>query len=75
MKLAILFHFDKHTESVSVNTNKLSAHLKDKIIKSLHQKDRLSLSFESFSSIKSQEPKKGFKKIDSIIGINVVLNT
>lgn len=73
MKLAILFHFDKHTETVSVNTDKLSAHLKNKILNSLHKKERLTLSFESFSFIQSKQPQKSFRKIDSIIGINVVL--
>lgn len=73
MKLTILFHFQQHTETVSVNTDLLSPFLHHKIVNSLHKKERLTLSFDSFSSIKSSQRKKGFKKFASIIGINVSL--
>lgn len=73
MKLAILFHFNKHTETISVNTNKISSHLKNKILSSIHSKERVTISFDAFNSIKQHELKKGFKKIESIIGLNVQL--
>lgn len=73
MKLAILFHFNKHTESVSVNTNKISAHLKDKIFEAINSKERITISFDAFNSIKKHQLKSGFKKIESIIGLNVTI--
>lgn len=73
MKLAILFHFNKHTESISVDINKISIHLRDKILKSLYSKERVTISFDAFNSIKQHKLKKGVKKIESIIGLNVQL--
>lgn len=73
MKLAILFHFDKHTETYSVNTDKISAHLQQKIHEALASTHRVSISFDAFNSIKEHQLKKGFKNIQSIVGLNVVL--
>ena len=73
MKLAILFHFDKHTETLSINTDKISAHLQQKIQEALNSDKRVTISFDAFQSIKQHQLKKGFKNIQSIVGLNVVL--
>lgn len=73
MKLAILFHFDKHTETLSINTDKISSHLQQKIQEALNSEKRVSISFDAFQSIKQHQLKKGFKNIQSIVGLNVVL--
>lgn len=73
MKLAILFHFDKHTETFSVNTDKISSHLQQKIKDALSSPERVTISFSAFESIKEHQLTKGLKKIESIVGLNVVL--
>lgn len=72
MKVAFLFHFSKHTESLSVDTNKLSLFLQQKVKEAISSKDRVSISLESFNHIKSLASKKGFKKHEKIVGINVL---
>lgn len=72
MKVAVLFHFSKHTESLSVNTDKISLLLKQKINEAILSNDRVSISLDSFNQIKKLSSKKGFKKYEKIVGINVL---
>ena len=72
MKVAALFHFSKHTESLSVNTDKISLLLKQKINEAILSNDRVSISLDSFNQIKKLSSKKGFKKHEKIVGINVL---
>ena len=73
MKLAILFHFNKHTETVAINTNKISGQLKNKILKAKGSTERVSISYNEFSSIKKHQLKRIGKNLESIVGLNVVL--
>jgi len=72
MKIAILFHFSQHTESLSVDTDKISLLLQQKVKEAISSKERVYISLESFNHIKSLASRKGFKKHEKIVGINVL---
>lgn len=73
MIVAILFHFNKHTETVSIDTNCLSSHLQQKINQAIQTKKRIKISFDSFQSIKNNNIKTQYSNIDSILSINVAM--